>query len=122
MSCRPLLLRNLHKVDWVRYWAISLFGMETAYFELADATLQVSDIWLHYVNLIDLLELHAQDIWTDREESSDLLAAYRYLAAAKKHLMYQGFVHCAQRYGLPVAVNGMRRGRDLVNELCSIIG
>ena len=120
-SNQPLLLRRLRDASWLRHWASLVFGMDTYYFALTDAVLEKEDTWLHYVNFLDLVELHAQDVSPVEGRSSSLVAAYRYLSAAKKHLMYQGFVHCVQKYSLPVTIEGLRRGRDLVNELCSII-
>lgn len=118
LSCETLRLSDLAKPGWIRYWGANFFGMEPVYFELANEVLKRDDVWLHYINLSDLIEIHARDV---PREDTQLVAAYRYLEAGRQHLMVQGFIHCVQKYGLPFAVQNARRGQYLVSEICAAI-
>jgi excisionase family DNA binding protein len=116
------LIHQLRATQWVRFWASSFFAMETNYLHMASVVTHNPDIWLHYINFADLVERRAQNfIEHDVQRDPALRHAYNYLSAAKKHLVYQGFVYCTQKYSLTVAVAKLGRERDAVNELCALL-
>jgi hypothetical protein len=113
---------ELRAVQWVRFWASSFFAMETHYLRLASEVTHNPDIWLHYINFADLVEKRGQGMVGQHIHSEpELLHAYNYLGAAKKHLVYQGFVYCVQKYSLDVAVAKLGKGRNAINELCALL-
>jgi hypothetical protein len=113
---------QLRAVQWVRFWASSFFAMETNYLHLASEVAHNPDIWLHYVNFADLIEKRARNLVEhDLRSDPELAHAYNYLSAAKKHLVYQGFAYCVQKYSMEVAIAKLGKQRDPVNELCALL-
>ena len=115
-------VQELGAVQWVRFWASSVFAMETRYLHLASEVTHNADVWLHYINFLDLVEKRAHALVEHRLQIDPALVhAYNYLSAAKKHLVYQGFVYCVQKYSLNIAVDKLHSGRNAINELCALL-
>ena len=127
-SVRALLQETNHAPDrqllrtaaWVRLWGSNFFGMNTFYFELAERVRP--DAWQCHVGFGDLIEYRALDllgdiVWND----PDLVRAYRYLAAAKRHLLYQCFMYCVQHHGLKSAVAQIGRPPNAIAEVSAML-
>lgn len=112
----------LRTVTWVRMWGSRFFGMNTFYFELAIHVLQKPDVWQYYIAFGDLIEYRMQDLlWDVVQNDPELTRAYRYFAAAKRHLFYQGFMHCVQHHGMQAAVAKLGRPPDAISEVCAML-
>jgi hypothetical protein len=112
----------LRTVTWVRMWGSHFFGMNTFYFELASQVLQKPDVWQYYIAFGDLIEYRAQDLLqVVIQNDAELVRAYRYLAAAKRHLFYQGFMYCVQHHGMQAAVAKLGRPPNAITEVTALL-
>lgn len=112
----------LRAVAWVRMWGSRFFGMNTFYFELAVQVLQKPDAWQCYIAFGDLIEYRASDLLGNTiQNDPELVRAYHYLGAAKRHLFYQGFTYCVQHHGMQAAVAKLGRAPNAISEVCAML-
>jgi transposase len=112
--------QQLRAVTWVRLWGSRFFGMNTFYFELAERVRP--DAWQCYVGFGDLIEYRAHDLLEEViQRDPELVRAYKYLAAAKRHLHYQSFMYCVQHHGLKAAVAQLGRPPNAIAEVSALL-